>query len=205
MATFTELWYDNALFGDGFFHGDLHAGNIFFSPKPIPDYAPYGRDYQLTLIDFGACGKLSKQEQRGVLSMILGAATSSPKIVVRALGDLCSMDNSQKEILETFSAEVFERGVSTSEACNEIINKAIEIEMGLPKTLFFITGAAFLENQIRDTNRELESWDTDGAVPRQNPERIFRNLMVWRLGQDLIKSALRIQSSRDAYLDPETL
>ncbi len=29
--------------------------------------------------------------------------------------------------------------------------------------------------------------------------------MVWRLGQDLIKSALRIQSSRDAYLDPETL
>ena len=29
--------------------------------------------------------------------------------------------------------------------------------------------------------------------------------MVWRLGQDLVKSALRIQSSQDAYLDPATV
>jgi hypothetical protein len=29
--------------------------------------------------------------------------------------------------------------------------------------------------------------------------------MIWRLGQDLVKSALHIQSSEDAYLDPETV
>ena len=206
LATFTELWYDNALFGDGFFHGDLHAGNIFFSPKPIPGYAPYGRDYQLTLIDFGACGKLSKTEQRGVLSMILGTATSSPNIVVRALSELCPMNDSQKSQLEQFATEVFESGISTSEACNEIVNKAIELELGLPKNfVLYNRGRAFLENQIRDTNKELDQWDKEGSIGRQNPEKIFRNLMVWRLGQDLVKSALRMQASEDAYLDPATV
>jgi predicted unusual protein kinase regulating ubiquinone biosynthesis (AarF/ABC1/UbiB family) len=206
LATFTELWYDNALFGDGFFHGDLHAGNIFFNPEPLPGYAPYGRDYQLTLIDFGACGKLSKLERRGVLSLILGAATSSPEIVTRALCDLCEITEDQNEALQNYSADVFKSGVSTSVACNDIVNKAIELEIGLPKNfVLYNRGRAFLENQIRDTNKELDVWDKEGNVKRENPEKIFRNLMVWRLGQDLVKSALHIQSSEDAYLDPETV
>lgn len=206
LATFTELWYDNALFGDGFFHGDLHAGNIFFNPTPLPGYAPYGRDYQLTLIDFGACGKLSKTEQRGVLSLILGTATSSPEIVARALGDLCDVTEGQNQALQNHAADVFKSGVSTSVACNEIVNKAIELEIGLPKNfVLYNRGRAFLENQIRDTNKELDVWDKEGNVQRENPEKIFRNLMIWRLGQDLVKSALHIQSSEDAYLDPETV
>lgn len=206
LATFTELWYDNALFGDGFFHGDLHAGNIFFNPEPLTDYAPYGRDYQLTLIDFGACGKLSKSERRGVLSLILGTATSSPEIVSRSLADLCEVTAEQERVLEAYADEVFKTGVSTSIACNEIVNKAIELEIGLPKNfVLYNRGRAFLENQIRDTNKELDVWDKAGEVKRENPEKIFRNLMIWRLGQDLVKSALHIQSSEDAYLDPETV
>lgn len=206
LSTFTELWYDNALFGDGFFHGDLHAGNIFFDPTPMPDYAPYGRDYQLTLIDFGACGRLSKREQRSVISLILGVATSSPNIVVRALGDLCPMDAAQEEKLTAFGEQVFASGASTSDCANDIINKAIELELGLPKNfILYNRGRAFLENQIRDTNTELDGWDKNGDVGRGNAEKIFRNLLVWRLGQDLVKTALHLQSKEDAIFDGTTV
>lgn len=53
-------WLKRSLIGDGFFHGDLHAGNIFIDFKKK----------KITLIDFGNAGSLSKKEQKGIRKLI---------------------------------------------------------------------------------------------------------------------------------------
>ena len=46
-----KAWFENALFGNGFFHGDLHGGNLMTGPTGT------------TFIDFGNCSRLSPAEQ----------------------------------------------------------------------------------------------------------------------------------------------
>ena len=53
-----RAWFDNALFGNGFFHGDLHGGNLMTAQTGT------------TFIDFGNCSRLSKAEQDAIKMML---------------------------------------------------------------------------------------------------------------------------------------
>ena len=54
----TKAWFDNALFKNGFFHGDLHGGNLMTGVEGT------------TFIDFGNCSRLSKNEQDAIKMML---------------------------------------------------------------------------------------------------------------------------------------
>ena len=59
----TKAWFENALFKNGFFHGDLHGGNLMTGIEGT------------TFIDFGNCSRLSKDEQ-GAIKMMLATIVS---------------------------------------------------------------------------------------------------------------------------------
>ncbi len=52
--------YFKMVFKDGFFHGDLHAGNLFILP-----------DNRLGLIDFGIVGRLNRRTQDSIANMFV--------------------------------------------------------------------------------------------------------------------------------------
>lgn len=52
--------YLKMVFIDGFFHGDLHAGNFFIMP-----------DDKIGLIDFGVVGRLNSKTQSAIVNMLL--------------------------------------------------------------------------------------------------------------------------------------
>lgn len=52
--------YLKMVFVDGFFHGDLHAGNFFIMP-----------DQKIGLIDFGVVGRLNTKTQTAIVNMLL--------------------------------------------------------------------------------------------------------------------------------------
>lgn len=52
--------YLKMVFVDGFFHGDLHAGNFFVFPKNV-----------IGLIDFGVVGRLNSKTQSSIVNMLL--------------------------------------------------------------------------------------------------------------------------------------
>ena len=62
ISDFAHAWFENGLYGDGFMHGDLHAGNIMVSDKGA------------TIIDFGNCIRLSKDEQDHIRNMVSKAS-----------------------------------------------------------------------------------------------------------------------------------
>ncbi|MBQ6443024.1 MAG: hypothetical protein IJJ13_10605 [Lachnospiraceae bacterium] len=57
----TELWITESLFGEGFYHGDMHAGNLMVNED------------QATILDYGNATKLSKDQVKGIIG-ISGAA-----------------------------------------------------------------------------------------------------------------------------------
>ena len=65
----TAAWFENALFGNGFFHGDLHGGNLMTGTSGT------------TFIDFGNCSRLSKEEQNAITLMLASTVSGDVKHV----------------------------------------------------------------------------------------------------------------------------
>jgi tRNA A-37 threonylcarbamoyl transferase component Bud32 len=63
MVALTQSWYQNVFFGAEIFHGDLHGGNIFLGTE--------NNLTKLTLIDFGSCARLTKDEKMDLVSLFL--------------------------------------------------------------------------------------------------------------------------------------
>ncbi|MBO4683703.1 MAG: phosphotransferase, partial [Desulfovibrio sp.] len=64
LTALADVWVTEGIFGEeGFFHGDLHAGNIMSDGK------------KLTVIDFGNATKLSTEQQCAVTTMIVATTT----------------------------------------------------------------------------------------------------------------------------------
>ena len=58
-----ELWVTEGIYKAGFYHGDLHAGNIMIN------------DEGATLIDFGNVTKLADEQQKEIMRMLAAVAS----------------------------------------------------------------------------------------------------------------------------------
>ncbi len=61
----------------GVFHGDLHAGNLLVCP-----------DGRVALLDFGITGRLDERGRRGLLRLVMSAATNDVRAQVESMRDL---------------------------------------------------------------------------------------------------------------------
>ena len=75
-----RAWFDNALFGNGFFHGDLHGGNLMTGTTGI------------TFIDFGNCSRLSPAEQQAMKMMLAAVVSGDTDHVISNFKNLMSGD-----------------------------------------------------------------------------------------------------------------
>jgi len=55
-----KIWFKNTLWGNGFFHADLHPGNLIVGP-----------DQTVYIIDFGSCGVLTPAEQCAMITAMV--------------------------------------------------------------------------------------------------------------------------------------
>ena len=76
LHTFLGLWFWESLLGSGFFHGDGHAGNLYFDKK----------SKALTIIDFGNSDIVAKEYQMQLINFMIGITLKEPKTVLEGLG-----------------------------------------------------------------------------------------------------------------------
>lgn len=55
-----KIWFKNTLWGNGFFHSDLHPGNLIVD-----------KDGYINVIDYGSCGILSREEQCAMITAMV--------------------------------------------------------------------------------------------------------------------------------------
>lgn len=65
------------IFEDGYFHGDLHPGNVLIQP-----------DGTIGLIDFGLVGKLSERQRNNILDILIGISRRDYPRVARVFYDI---------------------------------------------------------------------------------------------------------------------
>lgn len=104
LNVLTAKWVTEGLYAAGFYHGDLHAGNIMLEAA-----GPLGRQppkAELTVIDFGNATKLTDEQQKCVTQMISGAAASLSDIFVKGYKGLLSAEG--REIFRAHEDEIMQ-------------------------------------------------------------------------------------------------
>ncbi|MBF0313708.1 MAG: AarF/ABC1/UbiB kinase family protein [Oligoflexia bacterium] len=196
LASFLATWVENALFNNGFFHGDLHGGNIFFQKD---DSTPNKlQNYHLTTIDFGNATTLEKSEQQSLLKLILGSATNSTKLMVEAFNTLKPLSPEEKKNFTQEVDKILEQKLSISENLNLVVNKALALGMVIPKNfILFNRARAFLEQQIRETTKALNEIDPEKRYERFDITSLYVNVLLPKLGKEALYSLFGLNSKEE--------
>ena len=139
LVALANKWVTEGVFGRGFYHGDLHAGNIMVD------------DDRMTIIDFGNATKLDTKQQSHVVKMMLAAGYGMVDDFRHSFHMLLQNTPEEKyqekrEALGKMLKEVFEMGSEqdTGSRIAVVLLKAQELGLELPPAI-----ANFSQSQIR--------------------------------------------------------
>ncbi|MBO6214868.1 MAG: hypothetical protein J6N76_04950 [Lachnospiraceae bacterium] len=168
MANICNSWLQEALFGNGYYHADLHAGNIMISKD------------KGTLIDYGNAVTFTADQQEAITRMMgaaAGAVMPTDDVVdvfFNSFTSLLDLDNDpeqkklytkeKQEDLKKVFEEILNMG-SYSDAGQRIaaaLIKAHEFGIKLPSAVYnFSQGQLRLQRSINDINDMIQKYKDD--------------------------------------------
>jgi predicted unusual protein kinase regulating ubiquinone biosynthesis (AarF/ABC1/UbiB family) len=117
LVNLAYMWTNEGLFAEGFYHGDIHKGNIMTSYSWDMSAEEKANDpgRGITLIDFGNASKLNKEERANVIQVVAGTATNDAGLFSKGFRALLSADSRAKfdaagQDLKEQLAAIFEKG-----------------------------------------------------------------------------------------------
>ena len=86
MIAVSEKWFEEGLLGSGFFHGDMHGGNIMFATEGNDAQGrPVNPNGQVTMIDFGNAHQLEQKHKEVLMGIFVGLTGGKPDYVMSNL------------------------------------------------------------------------------------------------------------------------
>lgn len=200
VANLFKLWLNNAIYGDGFFHADLHGGNIFFSAdkndKP---------KFLLTLLDFGNVGQLNCHVRAEFVKFSAGIILHHPITVWEALKSLTTSligDEEAKEIKQKI-VNIIGSKLPIPVKADKILFAAADSYVQMPVDLLnFTRGKLFLEKLMDQINAELDEEDPQGFHSRLDMSKIFMKTLISKTISEHGRHTLRLKSSSPLPLAP---
>lgn len=211
MNALSALWIREAFFRSGFFHGDLHSGNVMF------DRAERGSEGVLTLIDFGNAGVLTKPERSQMLKLMLASQNRYPEQFIEAMAQLLGPQSRERlhnpENREKFLGdltEIFSRpNLSGANRMLEAFNRANAYDIAVPNAISnFARSQSMLEQTLSDINdANQKNWaelQASGSVSEaerlalepspvsvsatfNSTVRAEKSKILWLVGQDAMR------------------
>ncbi len=161
MANITKVWIEEALFGTGYYHADLHAGNILLSKD------------MGTLIDYGNAVRFSEDQRKSITKMMTAAATSGVDMFFIEFNKLLDMSDQkfkdfytkekQAEVKEEFR-KILNMGDEdqAGDRISAALIRASELGVKLPPAIYnFSQGQLRLQKSINDINRQIKEIGED--------------------------------------------
>ncbi|WP_295355110.1 AarF/UbiB family protein, partial [uncultured Succinivibrio sp.] len=175
LMTFTKNWVTEGIFGKGFYHGDLHAGNIMTSPD------------QLTVIDFGNCTQLTADQQQHIIRMMAAAMYSDSSAFIDSLTALLSetskarlnehVDKNDpntplvKDRLKAVISAVLSKGSRKDAGARILValQEVLKLGVEMPAPIYnFSKCQIALNNAIEETNKALQDTFTAMRIAAAN-------------------------------------
>lgn len=155
----------NMVFRDGFFHADLHPGNLFVL-----------QDGRLAAVDFGITGRIDHLTQRHLGELLLGFITADYRLVAKVHFDAGWVPMSQSFDLFTQAAR------SIAEPILGLPQNEISMARLLAQ-LFEVTEYFAMETQPQLLQLQKTMFIAEGVGRRLNP-----NVNMWFLAEPFIKN-----------------
>lgn len=167
------------VFEDGFFHGDLHPGNLF-----VLD------DGRIGLIDFGLVGRMTQQMKDQMADLLLAIVTADFEGVARSFYDISirsgkvdypAFEADVVELMEKYFTSPSLADVDFGEYLRELIEGAIRHNVRIPPdfTMFFkammtVEGIGKIVSPDLDLISECRPYVEGLIAQRYGPERLMK-------------------------------
>ncbi|MCR5746934.1 MAG: phosphotransferase [Lachnospiraceae bacterium] len=151
LCEMAEKWVNEAMFGKGFYHGDLHAGNIMLDTN------------HLTVIDFGNATQLNEFEQEKITQMLMAACAGNGAGFMEGYEALLGegskklLEKKRDELQKSFD-EIMKLGnfSATAERIAAALISAQKMGFELPNSIYgFQQCQLRIQNTIDDFNKEI--------------------------------------------------
>lgn len=160
LTALADKWVSEGVFGEGFYHGDLHSGNIMID------------DSGITVIDFGNATVLDKTQQVQVTRMVGAAAVGDVDGFKDGLFKLLKPEfhgqfKRQEKSLTREIRKVFSLGDKNSAGLRiaVLLLKAQELGLEVPSSIFNFSQCQLrLQNTIDEMNAGIEEFKNGIAV-----------------------------------------
>lgn len=180
MSRLLDAWVLESVFRDGFFHGDLHPGNVFFK---LDDKARNG--YELTMLDFGNAGRITLTQQKAFVKMLAAITLRSPEDLAAAIGTLGRIPDGVRDVVLADFRKALERSPHYpldswyNEVFSEILESCLKNKVDMPDSfLAFNRGKAFLEIELHEVNKLLDKVDPKQALKRFDATRVMAKVLL---------------------------
>ncbi len=194
VAHLMRVWFDEAIFGRGFFHGDLHPGNLFFEEDALH---PMG--YRLTLIDFGNAGALTPLERQAFLKLALSSEATPPATILEIFNSIGSVPEDRRPLLLQAYARILSEESEPSNRIDRILTVSLENGLEVPSSFVsFNRARLFLEKELDALNEALDRLDPKVRLERHSAQRIYRNVTLRQLTRSTLRGLTdaEVRSSR---------
>ncbi len=151
LVKFISAWTYEAVFGKGFFHGDLHAGNIMTS------------DLGLTVIDYGNVSHFSPKDQKELMCILAHVTAKNPEAFLDHFAKLIPASGKAdfkrlRASLQTDLAEIFSK--STNDDSGKMFVAALQLMQNtgveIPGSLFnLMQSMQRLDESVNQLNAQL--------------------------------------------------
>jgi len=169
------------VFEDGFFHGDLHPGNLWVL-----------EDGRIGLIDFGLVGRMSKANKDVMADLLLNIATKNNEGVAQALyrigislgkTDYDAFEADVAELMDVYFENVSLADVDFGAYLREVVDGAARHNLRVPAdfTMFFkavmtVEGIGKIISPDLDIIDECRPFVERLVAERYSPQRILKNV-----------------------------
>lgn len=145
------IWFRKAIFETGFFHGDLHGGNLFFKADPDSKLG-----YMLTVIDFGNAHNLEVRQQQGFVKLSVASLINARYAASHAILEMLDLPKSDLPKVRKIISEAFKNADSVSERLTLTILGLESANYTLPKPFVsFARARQFIDEAIIKINSEI--------------------------------------------------
>lgn len=190
-----KRWFDEVMFGSGYFHGDMHPGNIMYQEAPNEK-----NGFLVTVIDPGSSGFLSLEKRRGFMRFKLAVLSEDVSETVKSLSAFGQVPDTKVEFLESEVSKIFKNLPAGQDPTNEIL--ALAVREGLQidsEIVMFSRAIMFLEKELANVNAEILEKDAGAKIFRA--ENAYMLATLKHLGGQLPKQIFNPSLESEAVID----
>jgi predicted unusual protein kinase regulating ubiquinone biosynthesis (AarF/ABC1/UbiB family) len=167
-----KLWLENALLTNGFFHSDLHQGNMRVQRV--------GNDVAVTLLDYGMTSQMTPKAQNQFLAFGLAMKSADAKLISRVLWELSIPEKNKitREQLEhTLAIEIVKRHGAEDLPFYEWPGIAMNAGIAFPSDFTAINrGFVLLIRMLEDMGSTMNLTGVMKTLVSKNPQKALAAL-----------------------------